>query len=158
MPLTACKSQEIQEAFRKLQVKYQRRPFVSVRANLDEVVVVRNELKTISPLDMSHDFREMGEGYLPFQVSEEVYTWLRNNFEMMTTVLDSEDKFRAYKQIEVIQTKKLEWNTLSEFTDWFYSANWALKEEQIRTLLLGAFIYPNSDGCDNFGFIDGMTV
>lgn len=158
LPLTTCRNQGIRDALSKLQRKYQKGPFSSVRANLDEVVTVRNELRAVGPLDMSQDFREMGEGYIPFQLSEVTYAWLRNNFEMMTLVLDSDDEFRAYRQLEVLQTKPLEWQTLSEFTDWFYGEKWMLKEGPIRTLLLGAFIYPNSDGCDNFGFINGMKV
>ena len=156
LPLTTCRRQEIKNALGKLQKKYYKHPFTSVRPNLDEVLTVRNELRTIGPLDMSYHFREMGEGYIPFQVSETTYTWLRSNFEMMTFVLDTEDDDRGYRQLEVVETRSLGWNTLSEFTDWFFSANWSLTEENIRTHLSGAFIYPNSDGCDNFGFIEGM--
>ncbi len=158
LPLTTCRNQRTRNALTKLWMKYKKHPFTSVRANLDETVTLRNQFRTIGPLDMSHDFREMGEGYMPFQLSEITYAWLRNNFEMMTAVLDTDDKFSGYGQLEVVETKSLEWQTLSEFTDWFFGKKWMLQENQIRTLLMGAFIYPNSDACDNFGFIDGMKM
>ncbi|MCK6626759.1 MAG: hypothetical protein L6R45_16485 [Anaerolineae bacterium] len=133
LPLATCRNKKIVDAFTKLQKKYYKRPFTSVRPNLDEVVTVRNELRIIGPLDMSYHFRTMGEAYIPFQISEVTYSWLRKNFEMMTRISEEESI-----NIEIVETKPLTWNTLGEFTNWFYSADWSLKEDAIRTLLMGA--------------------
>lgn len=90
-------------------------------------------MRIIGPLDMSYHFRTMGEAYIPFQISEVTYSWLRKNFEMMTRISEEESI-----NIEIVETKPLTWNTLGEFTNWFYSADWSLKEDAIRTLLMGA--------------------
>jgi hypothetical protein len=153
LPLVTCRNKEIVDAFTKLQRKYYNRPFTSVRPNLDEVVTVRNELRAIGPLDMSYDFRAMGEAYIPFQLSEVTYSWLRSNFEMMTRISEEESP-----QVEIVETKPLTWNTLGEFTSWFFSHETSSRESMIRTLLMGAFIYPNSDGCNNYGYFDMNTT
>ncbi len=153
LPLNTCRNQDIVDGLESLRKRYYDRPFASVDPNLDEVLKLRNELIKIGPLDISKTFRSVGEAYMPFSVSEKTYQWLRSNFEMVTKALDKED---GYFIVEVLETSRLPWPNMAEFTNWLFNYDTnktQLREEAIQTLIMGAFIYPNSDFCDSLWYI-----
>ena len=153
LPLKTCRNQDIVGGLESLRKRYYDRPFASVEANLDEVLKLRNELAEVGPLDISKTFRSIGEAYVPFSISENIYQWLKNNFEMVTKALDKED---GYFVVEVLETSRLPWSNVAEFTNWLFNYDTTkthLREESIQTLIMGAFIYPNSDFCDNVWYV-----
>ncbi|MBK7895180.1 MAG: hypothetical protein IPJ90_09930 [Anaerolineaceae bacterium] len=152
LPLTTCDSEDLLHEFRHFQDKYYDHPFNSAKPNLDEISMIRDELSKIGPLDISKSFRDVGEGYFPVHITSDLYAWLREHFEMVTIFSDRNESDSLYSRLEVEETSPLGWRTEVEFARWFFSDNSAWSESALNVMLSCAFIYPNSDNCDNFGF------
>lgn len=143
LPLSTCKNHRLRRKFEELWERYTAHPFTGIYPNLDEVLGMRDDLRAIGPLDLSAHFRRAGEAYFPFTCTEATYAWLVRHFEMMVAIHDNPDR-----AVQLQATTPLPWPSLQAFTNWLFNANWQLSEPVIQTLVLAAFIYPNSDSCD----------
>ncbi len=146
LPLDTCKDEIIFENLIRLKEKYYHNPFKSARANLDEILIIREDLLNIGPLEITKSFRTIGEAYFPVTLTPRLYSWLSENFEMVIQ-FSYKDK---WAKLDVIKTQKLEYS-LKDFFRWFFSYDFLSTESNIAFSLTCAFIYPNSDVCDNFG-------
>lgn len=147
LPIETCSNREVVRALNDLRKLYSDVPFVSVEPNLDEILKIRDVIRVISPLDMTSHFRRAGEAYLPFAFDERTYQWLKMNFKLARIVLSSQTK---HLPVKIPAVDDLPWMTALGFTNWLfnYPVNPLDSEEAMKTLVIGAFIYPNSDLCD----------
>ena len=143
LPLSTCKNKHLYRQFEQLRERYTSHPFAGIDPDLDEVLGMRDDLRMIGPLDLSAHFRQAGEAYFPFTCTEQTYAWLTAHFDMMIAIDDNPNR-----AVHLQTVTRLPWPSLQVFTNWLFNAKWHLPEDAIQTLLLAAFIYPNSDSCD----------
>lgn len=136
-PLSTCTDLDIFKGFCKLEKRYYDMPFHGWSPNLDDLIQVREDLKGIGPLDCTNDFEYLGEAFLTFDPSDELFLWIKKHFKMATAIEDHDD----YKLIEVTEEKEVEFSSSNEFVKWL-----KLPDERLFSLWLkAAFIYENSD-------------
>jgi hypothetical protein len=150
LPVSSCTDDAIRAQIANLQTAVGLAPIHS----LDAIVQVRDALRILGPLDMSNHFRMAGATYLPFSVTALTYTWLAQHFAMATQM--TEDP--AQQSIQLQTTAPLPWASIQEFTVWLHRLPTnPLDPAMIATLILGAFIAPNSDACDGMGSLQPQT-
>lgn len=136
LPLIQCNDSRAREALGALANLYFDGPFRSWSPDLDELRELRVKMLDIGPLDITTDFRELGEAFLTFTLTDTAYAWLAERFQMVTEISDSPD----FARTSIEETSGM-LPDLSAFLAWMSGPGRSCAPGWVR----GAFLYANSD-------------
>jgi len=135
LPLTTCSDPRAAESLRALTIKYFDDPFQGRDPTLDELVAIRDDLRSIGSLDTAAItyFHKAHEAFLPFACSPSTLLWIRERFQMAIVIEDNDD----FLSITLLKTVALPGDSFEEFAAWIGNPN--------RAEFAGALLYENSD-------------
>lgn len=129
-PIGLCRDPQIRLALEVIILKFSGGPFRDSKPNLDELLSIRESLRSVGPIDCRDTFRLCGEGFLPFDWTDDAVQWVRSNFLYASEIED-------YQGLIVLENKELAASTWRDLGTWLGGGRLVPS--------LGAILYENSD-------------
>jgi len=135
IPIHTSKNSKLILKFKEFEKKYYNSQLIW--ASLDKLNKIRTKLKELGPLDCYMNYRDLGEGFFTFDITDKNIKWINNNFEIVTEIIDT----KTDEWVKISKTSKLPFQNFDDLLNWFKDDRHFISPFWIK----GAFIFENSD-------------